>query len=110
MSAKHEGFTPGPWELSEPEFHAEYGITGYSLYAGDGLWLAHVLGQHVKVPFDQIGPNARLMADAPRLYAKLQKVEAALRGAIHEETRRREGLTSVDWREGATEALTGDTP
>jgi len=107
----HEGFTPieewGKWDVEEvgATWPARYAVHGCSplTFGFDGEE-----GIYVDNPAD-----ARLIADAPRLYAELQKVEAALdRLADAEDAYRlggEDGAMEIDSAlRQARAALTGD--
>lgn len=77
---KHEGFTPGPWTCDAPghrpdevEHSSSVGITADDW---DCLATVYTAGSD---PNDKEGlANARLIADAPRLYAENQRLREAL--------------------------------
>ena len=69
---KHEGFTPGPWRVSLSDYPKNTG-TMYVRAGEDAVATVHKLNER--------RANAELIADAPRLAARVERLEAALRAA-----------------------------
>ncbi len=75
---KHEGFTPGPWEVDGDSVQGELHIRP----AGTGWLLAVVYLDGITAEYQNVTANAHLIADAPRLYAENQRLREALAGLV----------------------------
>lgn len=80
--------TPGPWKLSGPHIREQFckhanclghppQITGYELRGADDTWIASIHGEHCKVPAEACHANARLIAQAPAMWAALRAIIAS---------------------------------
>ena len=118
MSITHEGFTPGPWSIELVNaagslVYARIGPARRGSIAYTGVYGSRKV--NAKLSEDEVLANARLIADAPRLYAENQRLRDALeRLADAEDTYRlgdESGAREIDGAlRQARAALTGDTP
>lgn len=79
---KHEGFTPGPWKVSpvvcDGNFvYARIGPKGRGSIAYSGVYGPKK--QNAMLSEAEAEANARLIADAPRLYAENQRLRDVMR-------------------------------
>ena len=80
----HEGFTPGPWRVYDDSTEFE----SYEVVTSDGRTIC--ITDCSGIPNEQWDPNARLIADSPRLLAEnaeLRQREKVLVEALEEAIR-----------------------
>jgi hypothetical protein len=74
---KHTGYTPGPWLIIPDSWPPDI-RSKYAFVAEVSVPLDPVAAD--KSRLDTIEANARLIADAPRLAERVERLEAILRG------------------------------
>jgi len=97
--SKHEGFTPGPWGV----------VQGTTIYGGPmDYYVAEVQDNNGS---DTNAANARLIADAPRLYEENRRLSEAMERvayALEQDGRTADGCTKLDAAARIRAALKGD--
>ena len=69
--------SPAPWTMGRKQT-GDLGYTGHSIRDRDGIWIASVMGVHVRVPLEHIEANARLITAAPDLLEAAKWAETQL--------------------------------
>ena len=110
MSTKHEGFTPGPWTVEH-----DTNVMGVRLSVGLRASVAACGGFCTNTDgglyVDESAANARLIADAPRLYAENRRLRDAIGSvaySLEQDGRTADGCTKADAAARLRDALTGD--
>jgi hypothetical protein len=89
--------TPGPWKAQRKDKHSGMHITAGHFQV--------FLGTHTGAPLEEWDANARLIASAPELLAKLEACDKAIRAVIGDGPVRGNGTPYPIWADMITAAV-----